>query len=147
MTPGKTAQASASASSGTTSSTRSRPSSAGYPAKRNWWPLSSDVYEEIMPSIGDAYPYPVKALFSYMGAAHLRAAGGPHEHRGPGRPREAPALLRERHPHRHDLDVRRLHLPRPALPGALGDAGLAPEHAGQGPADPAAGDRPDPPRR
>jgi anaerobic selenocysteine-containing dehydrogenase len=40
---------------------------AGYPAKRNWWPLSSDIYEEIIPSIGDAYPYPVKALFSYMG--------------------------------------------------------------------------------
>lgn len=41
---------------------------AGYPAKRNWFPLSSDVYEEIIPSIGDAYPYPVKALFMYMGA-------------------------------------------------------------------------------
>ncbi len=41
---------------------------AGYPAKRNWWPLSSDIYEEIIPSIGDAYPYPILALFSYMGA-------------------------------------------------------------------------------
>lgn len=40
----------------------------GYPAKRNWYPLSSDVYEEIIPSIGDAYPYPVKVLFMYMGA-------------------------------------------------------------------------------
>ena len=40
----------------------------GYPAKRNWYPLASDVYEEIIPSIGDAYPYPVKALFSYMGS-------------------------------------------------------------------------------
>jgi anaerobic selenocysteine-containing dehydrogenase len=40
----------------------------GYPAKRNWWPLSSDIYEEIIPSMGDAYPYPVKAMFSYMGA-------------------------------------------------------------------------------
>ncbi len=40
----------------------------GYPARRNWWPLASDIYEEIIPSIGDAYPYPVKALFSYMGA-------------------------------------------------------------------------------
>jgi tetrathionate reductase subunit A len=39
----------------------------GYPAKRNWYPLSSDVYEEIIPSIGDEYPYPVKALFMYMG--------------------------------------------------------------------------------
>jgi tetrathionate reductase subunit A len=41
---------------------------AGYPAKRNWYPLSSDIYEEIIPSIADAYPYPVKALFLYMGA-------------------------------------------------------------------------------
>jgi anaerobic selenocysteine-containing dehydrogenase len=40
----------------------------GYPAKRNWYPLSSDVYQEIVPSIGDAYPYPVKALMLYMGS-------------------------------------------------------------------------------
>lgn len=40
----------------------------GYPSKRNWFPLSSDIYEEIIPSIGDKYPYPVKALFMYMGA-------------------------------------------------------------------------------
>lgn len=40
----------------------------GYPAQRNWYPLSSDVYEEILPSIGEAYPYPVKVLFMYMGA-------------------------------------------------------------------------------
>lgn len=40
---------------------------AGYPAKRNWWPLASDVYEEILPSMQDAYPYPIKVLFSYMG--------------------------------------------------------------------------------
>jgi tetrathionate reductase subunit A len=40
----------------------------GYPARRNWYPLSSDVYQEIVPSIGDAYPYPVKALMLYMGS-------------------------------------------------------------------------------
>lgn len=40
----------------------------GYPAKRNWYPLSSDVYQEIIPSIGDAYPYPVKNLMLYMGS-------------------------------------------------------------------------------
>lgn len=40
----------------------------GYPAKRNWYPLSSDIYQEIIPSIGDAYPYPVKALMFYMGS-------------------------------------------------------------------------------
>ncbi|MCA1783344.1 MAG: molybdopterin-dependent oxidoreductase [Dermatophilaceae bacterium] len=48
----------------------------GYPAKRNWYPLSSDIYEEIIPSIGDAYPYPVKALIFYMGSpAYALPAG------------------------------------------------------------------------
>ncbi len=49
---------------------------AGYPAKRNWYPLSSDIYEEIIPSIGDAYPYPVKALFFYMGAPNYALPAG-----------------------------------------------------------------------
>lgn len=40
----------------------------GYPARRNWYPLASDVYEEVIPSIGDAYPYPGKVLFTYMAA-------------------------------------------------------------------------------
>ncbi len=40
----------------------------GYPAKRNWYPLATDIYQEIAPSIGDAYPYPVKALVLYMGS-------------------------------------------------------------------------------
>ena len=40
----------------------------GYPAKRTWYPFSSDIYQEIIPSIGDQYPYPMKALFLYMGA-------------------------------------------------------------------------------
>ena len=48
----------------------------GYPAKRNWWPISSDIYEEIIPSMGDAYPYPAKAVFSYMGTpAYALPAG------------------------------------------------------------------------
>jgi anaerobic selenocysteine-containing dehydrogenase len=40
----------------------------GYPAKRNFYPLASDVYEEIIPSAYDQYPYPIKALFLYMGS-------------------------------------------------------------------------------
>jgi len=39
----------------------------GYPARRPWFPFSSDIYQEIVPSIGDAYPYAVGALFLYMG--------------------------------------------------------------------------------
>ncbi len=41
---------------------------AGYPAKRNWYPLASDIYQELIPSMGDAYPYQIKALFLYMGS-------------------------------------------------------------------------------
>lgn len=40
----------------------------GYPARRNFYPLASDVYEEIIPSAQDRYPYPIKALFLYMGS-------------------------------------------------------------------------------
>ncbi len=40
----------------------------GFPAKRPWYPFSSDIYQEVIPSIGDAYPYPIKALFMYMGS-------------------------------------------------------------------------------
>ena len=40
----------------------------GYPARRNWYPLSSDMYQEVIPSIADQYPYPVKCLFTYMAA-------------------------------------------------------------------------------
>ncbi|BDG60050.1 molybdopterin-dependent oxidoreductase [Caldinitratiruptor microaerophilus] len=40
----------------------------GYPAKRPFFPLSSDVYQEVFASIGDGYPYPVKILFQYMGS-------------------------------------------------------------------------------
>jgi len=47
-----------------------------YPAKRNWWPLASDVYQEILPSMADAYPYPVKAVFSYMGAPTFSLPAG-----------------------------------------------------------------------
>jgi len=39
----------------------------GYPAKRPWFPLSSDIYQQIIPSAADAYPYPLKALILYMG--------------------------------------------------------------------------------
>ncbi len=48
----------------------------GYPAKRQWFPFSSDIYQEIIPSMGDAYPYSSKILFSYMAAATYSLPGG-----------------------------------------------------------------------
>jgi anaerobic selenocysteine-containing dehydrogenase len=49
---------------------------AGYPAKRNWYPFSSDVYQEILPSMADAYPYATKVLFLYMAAPTYSLPGG-----------------------------------------------------------------------
>ncbi|KAF0232818.1 MAG: tetrathionate reductase subunit [Desulfovibrionaceae bacterium] len=39
----------------------------GYPAKRVWYPFASDVYQEVIPSAGDMYPYQLKCLLLYMG--------------------------------------------------------------------------------
>lgn len=40
----------------------------GYPSKRVWYPFASDVYQEVIPSAGDMYPYQLKCLFTYMAA-------------------------------------------------------------------------------
>jgi anaerobic selenocysteine-containing dehydrogenase len=47
-----------------------------YPTKRPWFPIASDVYQEDIPSIGDAYPYPVKILMTYMAALPYSLPGG-----------------------------------------------------------------------
>jgi tetrathionate reductase subunit A len=51
---------------------------AGFPAKRPWYPHASDVYQEILPSAAQGYPYPVKILFHYMGDPAYALPGG-HE--------------------------------------------------------------------
>lgn len=43
----------------------------GYPAKRPWFPFTSSVYQEILPSAADRYPYPIKALFLIKGTPAL----------------------------------------------------------------------------
>ena len=49
---------------------------AGYPAKRQWYPLASDIYQETIPSAADGYPYPIKILLLYMGSpAYALPAG------------------------------------------------------------------------
>ena len=40
-----------------------------YPTKRPWFPIATDIYQEDWPSIGDAYPYPIKILMTYMSAS------------------------------------------------------------------------------
>ena len=41
----------------------------GYPAKRPWFPLGTQGnYQELIPSIEDGYPYPIKVLITYWNA-------------------------------------------------------------------------------
>jgi anaerobic selenocysteine-containing dehydrogenase len=47
-----------------------------YPTKRPWFPIATDVYQEDIPSIGDAYPYPVKILMTYMASLPYSLPGG-----------------------------------------------------------------------
>jgi anaerobic selenocysteine-containing dehydrogenase len=47
-----------------------------YPTKRPWFPVATDIYQEDIPSFGDAYPYPMKVLMTYMcGAPYSLPAG------------------------------------------------------------------------
>jgi anaerobic selenocysteine-containing dehydrogenase len=48
----------------------------GFPAKRVWYPFASDVYQEVIPSMGDAYPYQIKALMFYMATPVYSLPGG-----------------------------------------------------------------------
>jgi len=48
----------------------------GYPAKRAWFPFTSNVYQEALPSAADAYPYGVKAVWLHMGTPGFAAPAG-----------------------------------------------------------------------
>ncbi len=37
-----------------------------YPTKRPWFPIATDIYQEDVPSMGDAYPYQIKIFMQYM---------------------------------------------------------------------------------
>ncbi len=47
----------------------------GYPAKRQFFPFSSNVYQEILPSAKDKYPYPIKALLLHKGTPGFSIPG------------------------------------------------------------------------
>jgi anaerobic selenocysteine-containing dehydrogenase len=47
-----------------------------YPTKRPWFPIATDIYQEDIPSIGDAYPYPAKILMTYMASLPYSLPGG-----------------------------------------------------------------------
>jgi tetrathionate reductase subunit A len=48
----------------------------GYPSKRPWFPLATDIYQEDVPSMDDAYPYPIKIAMFYMSAINYALPAG-----------------------------------------------------------------------
>ncbi|MFV0437107.1 MAG: molybdopterin-dependent oxidoreductase [Desulfopila sp.] len=48
----------------------------GYPAKRPWFPFTSSVYQEIIASADDQYPYGIKALWLHKGTPGFAAPAG-----------------------------------------------------------------------
>jgi anaerobic selenocysteine-containing dehydrogenase len=48
----------------------------GYPARRPWYPLTSNVYQEVIPSFAAGYPYQGKILLLHMGTPALASPAG-----------------------------------------------------------------------
>ncbi len=48
----------------------------GYPAKRNWYPHTGNIYQEILASGQDEYPYGIDFLFLHKGTPLLSMPGG-----------------------------------------------------------------------
>jgi anaerobic selenocysteine-containing dehydrogenase len=47
----------------------------GYPAQRTWYPYTGSVYQEVIPSGVDGYPYHLKALYLHKGTPGLSVPG------------------------------------------------------------------------
>lgn len=48
----------------------------GYPARRPWYPFSSNVYQEVVPSVAAGYPYPGRILFLHKGTPAFATPAG-----------------------------------------------------------------------
>lgn len=48
----------------------------GYPAKRPFYPFTGNIYQEIIPSGHEKYPYGIKCLFTHMGTAAYASPAG-----------------------------------------------------------------------
>jgi anaerobic selenocysteine-containing dehydrogenase len=51
----------------------------GYPADRPWFPFTGNVYQEIIPSFAQGYPYHGKILFLHKGTPAFSCPGGNQE--------------------------------------------------------------------
>ncbi|RMH31636.1 MAG: molybdopterin oxidoreductase [Planctomycetota bacterium] len=48
----------------------------GYPARRPWYPFTDNIYQEIIPSFAQGYPYPGQILFLHKGTPALSSPAG-----------------------------------------------------------------------
>ncbi|RME90071.1 MAG: molybdopterin oxidoreductase, partial [Candidatus Hydrogenedentota bacterium] len=48
----------------------------GYPAKRAWYPFTGNVYQEVIPSAAEGYPYKIDVLLLHKGTPALSIPGG-----------------------------------------------------------------------
>lgn len=48
----------------------------GYPAKRPWYPFTAELYQNIIPSMADGYPYPGKILVTQKGTPIMASPAG-----------------------------------------------------------------------
>ncbi len=48
----------------------------GYPAKRPWYPFTAELYQNIIPSMADGYPYPGKILLIQKGTPIMASPAG-----------------------------------------------------------------------
>ncbi len=48
----------------------------GYPAQRPWYPFTTELYQNIIPSAVAGYPYSAKALFLHMGTPIMASPAG-----------------------------------------------------------------------
>jgi anaerobic selenocysteine-containing dehydrogenase len=65
----------------------------GYPAKRPWFPFSGNVYQEIIPSAADGYPYPIKALWIHKGTPALSIPGANEQVKALADPNVIPLVI------------------------------------------------------
>ncbi|SHG30473.1 Molybdopterin oxidoreductase [Desulfacinum infernum DSM 9756] len=66
----------------------------GYPAKRPWFPFAyHNVYQEVFPSIGAQYPYPIKCLITYWNNVLYSSPAGVHLAEAVKDPKKLPLFI------------------------------------------------------
>lgn len=66
---------------------------AGYPARRPWYPYTGNLYQEVVPSAEDGYPYPIKALFLHMGTPAMACPAGHKQIKTLSDPKKIPLFI------------------------------------------------------